>query len=323
MTTPWLSVVMPTFNGESWIRTAMESICRQDDDEIEILVVDDGSTDATLEHIAAYAGRLQLEIVSRAHSGNWIKSVNHGMERAHGRYVCWLHQDDVWEFGRLKALRGLLETSPEADIVLHPSNFIDSTGHRVGRWSCPLPKTTGMLSAEIVWERLLVQNFIASCAPVFRTDAAKRIGSVDEKLWYTADWDYWLRLTAAGRTLFHSEPLLSVRIHAESQTMRRAVGSDILREQYETILERHLAPWVLIHKSRRGVGARARLSAEINLALADWSRGRHSEWLALVLRMITLGPANGWLYLSHSRIIDRVFSRLRARQKHFPIRRQR
>ncbi|HVA51093.1 MAG TPA: glycosyltransferase family 2 protein [Pirellulales bacterium] len=90
MTRPWLSVIMPTFNRAGFVDQALESVARQDDGTIEVIAVDDGSTDATPAMLAAYARRLRMTVIERRHSGNWVESTVLGMSAARGEYVCWL-----------------------------------------------------------------------------------------------------------------------------------------------------------------------------------------------------------------------------------------
>ena len=94
MRSPWLSVIMPTYNGASYLSAALESIAIQLEKDIEVIVVDDGSTDRTISIIRAYTHRFPLRIVERNHSGNWVANTNMGLSLARGEYVSFLHQDD-------------------------------------------------------------------------------------------------------------------------------------------------------------------------------------------------------------------------------------
>ena len=79
-------------------------------------------------------------------------------------------------------------------------------------------------------ERLLVQNFIAIPAPLFRRDQALSVGGLDARLWYAADWDFWLKLAAMGPTVYSPRPLAGFRIHSQSQTITRAGQMDEVRQ---------------------------------------------------------------------------------------------
>ena len=241
MKQPWLSVVMPTYNGARYVQSALESVVAQEVGDFEFIAVDDGSTDGTLDLLRRYCDRLPMMVVERDHAGNWARNTNVGMRLAKGRYLCWLHQDDVWCADRLVQVRRLTCQWPDALLLLHPVWFIDARGWRIGRWRCPLGKTTSCLHPENVVRRLLVQNFVASCAPVFKAEAAREAGLLDEKLWYLADWDLWLKLARLGPTVYHPVPLASFRIHGGSQTSACHNAINDVEFQHRVVIARHLA----------------------------------------------------------------------------------
>ena len=262
---PWLSVVMPTFNGGRFLRTALNSIVVQNDPHgcygqlatraeetladkppvapppIEVIAVDDGSTDDTLDILREYSARVPLSIVSRPHSGNWVAGTNAGLIRASGEWVCFLHQDDGWLPNRLQRLHALTESFRDVVMFLHASRYVDSEGTCVGTWKCALPRLGRPLPPDRVLERLLVQNFISIPAPIFRREAAVRIGGMNERLWYTADWDFWLSLAGQGNVYHHPEALSWFRIHPMSQTVQAGRSATDFRQQLLEVLDRHLA----------------------------------------------------------------------------------
>ncbi len=307
MSTPWLSVLMPTYNGGAFLVAALESIrAQQAGGEFEVIAVDDGSEDGTVATLETYSSRLPLRIVRRPRSGNWVASTNHGLAVARGEYACLLHQDDLWMDGRLRALRAALDAAPDAALVVHPSWFVDARGARLGRWRCPLPP--GRVDPALVLERLIVQNFLAVPAPLFRRDLALQAGGMDESLWYAADWDLWLKLSRGGTVLHHPEPLAAFRIHAASQTAQRSAGAEDLRLQLETVLRRHLPAAA---GGDRRLASVAEFSVELNLALAGGLHRRAAPWGRLSAGFLALGPSGWRRYLRDSRIAERVAARLR------------
>ena len=206
MARPWLSVLMPVHNGANYLRVAMDSILLQRDSEIEVIALDDGSTDETPQILEAYRDRLNLVVRRRDPNGDWPSAVNCAMGLASGKYQCWLHHDDAWEHGRLAVLKDYIARWPEAVMVLHPSWFMSADGRRFGQWRCPLPSNRALEPAFVV-RRLLVQNFAAAPAPLYKSQVVTVTGRLDERLWYTADWDFWLRVTGAGPTVYCPTPL--------------------------------------------------------------------------------------------------------------------
>ena len=303
---------MPTYNGAAYLPAALDSLVSQGRSDFEVIAVDDGSTDATKEILRSYASRLSLKIISRQHEGNWIANTNVGMAATEGRYLCILHQDDIWAPHRVRELARLIARWPEARLVLHPARFINSRGKQVGLWRCPLPNAARYLRPREVLERLLVQDFLGACAPVFRKDTAVEVGWMDEGLWYTGDWDFWLKLARVGRTLYHPSPLISFRIHPLSQTSLGANGSEELRRQYAAVLSRHLPTCQWSQSDLKHISRIAWFSADMNLALMRMTNGQPVDWLHLCSRFVKLGTDGWYRFLRDSRIMDRGSSRLRA-----------
>jgi GT2 family glycosyltransferase len=309
----WLSVVMPTFNGARYVADALDSIVAQDDEDIEVIAVDDNSTDGTVEILERYASRLPLRIEHHAR-GNWAAGTNHGLERAQGAYVSFLHQDDYWLPSRLRTLRTVVDGSTEPPVlVLHPVYFVDASGRRVGTWNCPLPPDAP-LDAEFVVERLLVQNFLSVTSAIFSRTEALRVGGLNDGLWHTADWDLWLKLASSGHSWYVPEPLAAYRVHGAALSMTRSAETSDLRAELESVLGPHLDAWMRSHVDTRQLEMVARFSVETNVMLAALAHGQGAgvgRWAANVLR---LGPAGMRRYLRDSRVIERSLARLRARR---------
>ena len=309
MGNPWLSIVMPVYNGANYLEQALLSIVSQVDDETEVIFVDGDSTDGTAEILSSFAGRLPLRLFRCGHLKNWVAKTNYGLLQARGDYVSVLHHDDVWLDDRASVLRELVQRHPDAAMFLHPSWFIDPSGTRIGLWRCPLPRD--VVESDLLIERLLVQNFIAMPAPLFSRRAALSSGGLDEALWYTADWDFWLKLAARGPTIYHPRPLVAFRIHPQALTMQGSCRLDDFQRQLEVVLARHLGGWEQSRGANRRVGRVARFSIEVNTSLAALVHGRQSHLGNLFWRFIRLGPAGWRCYLRDSRIIERTLSRYR------------
>jgi hypothetical protein len=311
MREPWLSVVMPVYNGSNYLESALRSVLDQGDEvgRIEVIAVDGGSSDLTPEILERYGTRLPLEVHHRPDLDNWVAKTNFGLERARARYVCFLHHDDRWLPLRLRTLRSLVATHPDVTLFLHPSRFIDPDGRRAGIWRCPLPEGVE-LPPRVMMERLLVQNFIAIPAPVFARGALQHVGGLDESLWYAADWDFWLKLASTGKSLYHSAELTDFRIHPQAQTIQRSVDQRDLRAQLETVLARHLdaCPLFSPGKALRRV---ARFSVEVNSSLAAAIHHQGGSAAHLLRGFLSLGPSGWHRYLRDSRIVERAVSRCR------------
>jgi hypothetical protein len=231
------------------------------------------------------------------------------LKEATGEWACFLHQDDLWLQGRITTLWREIENT-DGPLVLHNAIFVGEDGKTLGQWTCPLKE--GIVRPSQFLEHLLVQNFIAVSSPVFRRKTAIESGGLDEALWFSADWDLWLRLGAMEPVRFVAETLSAFRVHPASQTAARRVQPNEWNEQLTTVLARHLPQWAENGKLRGLVERVARASIEVNCRLAALSRGESVESAKAILDLLALGPGGWRRYLRDSRIVQRVGSRVKA-----------
>ena len=307
---PFLSVVMPVHEGAAWIAATLDSLAAEPTAGLEIIVVDSSPTDATSAIVERFADRLPLRLLQRRDLAPWQTKTNLGVELAAADHVCMLHQDDLWLPGRVKAARRWLGSFPKAGLHLAPTAIIDRNGRRIGRWNCPLPADEA-LGAEFLLERLLVQNFVSVPAPIFSRTAWLACGGMDEKLWYTADWDIWAKLANTATVVYHDEITTAFRVHGSSLTVTGSRDVSEFRSQMQIVMERHLPR--LAAGSRRLVEPTARASISVNVSLAAASGGDLKALVRAARVVLSLGPGGMRRYLRDSRLWERVICRLRAK----------
>jgi glycosyltransferase involved in cell wall biosynthesis len=308
-TTPWLTVIIPSFRGERWIDASLRSIAAEPAVGIEIILVDGGPTPDTANIARGYSGRLRLRVFERPELTSWQSKTNFAVDMSQSTHLCWLGVDDLWFPGRAAAVRRWIESAPAAPLHLAPSAIVDRDGRNLGIWRCPLPSET-TLQWPFVTERLLVQNFIGAPAPVFRRDAWLALGGLDEALWYTADWDIWLKLAAHGPVHYHDAVTTALRIHGGSFTMTGSRNVEEFERQMQIVLYRHIFG---LPGYSKGVERAARASITVNAALASASAGELRGLARAASAIFRLGPAGARRYLRDSRIIERVTPRVRAK----------
>lgn len=307
----WLSVICPTYNGEAYLSAALDSVAAQNHENIEVLIVDDGSTDATLEIIHAYRRTLGIRMY-RQNNRNWVASTNFALSQAAGKYVCFLHQDDIWLSGRLHCMSKIAAEFPQAGLILHPSYFIDSTGTPRGMWSCPLPSYPANIPSRLLLKRLLVQNFISIPGAMFKREIALQTGGMDERLWYTADWDFWLKLARHSDAIYFPKALSAFRIHPASQTIRGSVSTADFQHQLNVVLERHIESLDASNIETKRIRRTAEYSNKVNAALAGAFHGERADWIGLILAFLSLGYPGWHRYFRDSRILERTLARIKA-----------
>ncbi len=317
---PWISVIIPTWNGSGYLNEALTSISMQNEDSIEIIVIDDGSTDQTVDIVRKYANSLPIRLVNRDHTGNWVTNTNIGLSMVSGTYVTFLHQDDTWLPERLTILRRLTNQYPEIGFFFHPSFFIDAESVVSGMWNCPLPRVQTPLLPSFILPRLLIQNFLSVSAVCFKRHVLDHSSMLDDRLWYTADWNFWISLVSRGASIYFPEPLSCFRIHPLSQTMQRSVDLDAFKSQMQQVLNQSL-PLVAGYDCMSFIKA-AQLSIEVNTALAGLAKGELSGITQFLKTGVQLNPFVWRQYLNYSGIINRCRARIKTtlwRRENGPI----
>jgi hypothetical protein len=239
-----------------------------------------------------------------------MAKTNFGVEQAKGKWICMLHQDDLWLPNRSAELQNWLLNQPDAVMHLHPCYIVDEIGRRLGLWRCPLPADGSPVPAQLLYKRLLVQNFIGIPAPAIRRDAYLMVGGLDKALWYTADWDLYLKIASIGNICYHSTPLACFRVHRNSLTVLGSQDIQDFRKQHTAIVDRHIDK--LLPDSRTATLRISAASIEVNVALAAAVAGKFGAISKAIRSVLFLGPAGIARYLSYSRIVDRALPRLRA-----------
>lgn len=187
--TPLLSVIIPTYNAADYLAEAIGSALRQTVTGLEIVVVDDGSTDRTPDVLDIFTDHPRITILRRSHGGP-SQARNAGLARARGRYVGFLDADDRWHRRKAERQLALLETHAGLDMVFSWWRVIDHDGADTGRAGRPRILRPG-------FEDLVRENVLGSASTVIaRRSAIDRAGGFDPALQANVDLDLWLRIAA-------------------------------------------------------------------------------------------------------------------------------
>jgi glycosyltransferase involved in cell wall biosynthesis len=312
-TRPFISVIMPVYNGQEYLAASLDSLsCQSDVSALEVIAVDDGSTDNTVAILKSYQGRFPLRIVEGVHAGNWVAGANKGLDLATGEFVSILHQDDLWAPGRLAALRDWAGQHGEVDVFLAPSLLIDPQGRSLGLWSCPLPHHGRPLPPSQWFPPLFVQNYISMPAPVIRRKALLKLSRMDESVVYTADWKLWLSVASVCQAVYTPSPFTSFRIHPFSQTIQCIRNLTDYRRQMQTVVDEFLPVLSRCATDSERWRRLAQYSIEVNVALAAHAQGVRQKLGLVFWHGLRMGFRDFHLYVTCSRIRERVMSRLKA-----------
>ncbi len=206
---PTVSVIVPAFNAAAYIAEALTSVFAQTFADYEVIVVNDGSTDATEQAIEPFQSRIVY--LSQANRG-LAGARNAGIDAARGRYIALLDADDVWMPEYLKTLVGMLESDPKLDIVFPNAVLFGSPD-----WEGKLFQAYYPATPPITLGRLLRRECFVFVSAVFRRELVEKVGGFDEALTSAEDLDLWLRAAEHGmRFGSTSEPLVRYRKRRES-----------------------------------------------------------------------------------------------------------
>ncbi len=202
-----VSVIIPTYNRAELLKQTVDSVLAQTYSNIELIVVDDGSTDETQWVMEAYAGRL---IYHRQDNQGAERAANLGYEMSSGDYISFFDHDDLMFPQKIARQVDILDRDPGVDICHCAYHYINADNGWLEKYHL-LPKK------EILRE-LIITDFIWSGGPLIRRKCLEECGLHDETLW-TSDWDMWLRFSLQGYTFeCIQEPLGAYRIMSNSQS---------------------------------------------------------------------------------------------------------
>ena len=211
-----VSVVIPTYNTPAaFLREAIDSALGQSYRPLEVVVVDDGSTDDMEWVPEAYGGRLTY---LRKSNGGPASARNAGIRRAAGDYLAFLDADDCWEPEKVALQMPLFERAPDVGLVYARIAKVNEQG-------ASLPSSpTGPLYAGRIFHQLFMNNFIPACTVMVRRRCMDDVGLFDETpaLISVEDYDLWLRLAERYDAAYVDRPLARYRVRSGSVSRDRA-----------------------------------------------------------------------------------------------------
>lgn len=223
---PKVSVITPSLNQGEFIEGTILSVLNQDYPNIEYIVMDGGSTDNTLDVLKKYEGKLTWN--SRPDNGQ-SHAINKGFRMARGEILAWLNSDDIYNAGAIKTAVEYLVEHPQVDMAYGNGDLIDEEDRVIGKF-----KSTSIdLRAALYHGRINVfQPSVFFRKPVF-----EKIGPLDEKLQYTMDIDYWMRMAQQGLSMrYIDRSLAKLRWHPMTKTCQ-IIGQH--RKYHLLLLKKH------------------------------------------------------------------------------------
>lgn len=255
---PTVSVIIPAYNCESFIGRAVQSVLDQDYRDLEIIVINDGSTDNTVQALAPIQDRICL--LQQKNAGV-AAARNAGLRIARGELVAFLDADDWWAPSRLSVQLAALKSFPETGMVFSDFAVADSTGANLMprgiRWKYGSVRNADTTpwqkifcnSVSVHWDgseiyqhaavayqghiaqKLFCGNFINTSTVLLRREVIERFGEFDQTLDTEEDYDYWLRVANEWPLAYVDAPLA---------TFRKSPGQLTRPDQIERIVQNAL-----------------------------------------------------------------------------------
>jgi glycosyltransferase involved in cell wall biosynthesis len=238
MSNPAVSVVIPVYNGENYLRLALESVLRQTFQDFEIIVIDDGSKDSTPDIAQSFGDRVRYV---RQENAGVAAAVNHGIRLARGRYFAWLSHDDLWAPEKLSAQLEALQHVDGPAVCYTDIKLIDGEGKVFDEKDLPLPNGNEIVRAILRLEPVLYAAYSLVC----EVRCFEQVGPYDLKKRHTQDADMLLRLARTFPFVRVPEKLMFVREHGTRDSLRPtfvAEANAFYRAWLDTLTPAELSP---------------------------------------------------------------------------------
>lgn len=267
---PLISVVIPVYNGEKTIRETIESVINQTFEDFELIVIDDGSQDSTLEIVKSIPDS-RLKVFSFPNAG-LAASRNRGIKLACGDYISFIDADDLWIPDKLESQLQALQDNPQAAVAYSWTDCIDEFGDFSRRGN-------HITIQGNVYAQLLLTDFIENGSNLLiRAQAFQKVGYFDESLPAAEDWDMWLRLAANYEFVVVPSVQVLYRLSASS------MSANVVRQEAAClrVIERAFAqaPHSLQHLKNRSL---ANLYKYLTFKVLEGNPERQAGQLAMGL----------------------------------------
>ena len=204
---PKASVIIATYNRDKTIERAINSALKQSYDNLEIIIVDDGSTDQTKNIVQPYLKDQRVKYIYQQNKGSNVFSMNKGVEIAKGKYIAILDDDDFWhDENKIKKQVDFLEKNKNYVLVGGGAIKIDKDGKEIVRYLLPEKD-------EEIRQRILISSMFVHVSVLYKKDAWKEVGGYDKEFGAAADWDLWMKLGTIGKFYNIPEFLVSYTGH--------------------------------------------------------------------------------------------------------------
>ena len=202
---PRITVVLPVYNHQHYVEQTLHSLLAQDYSDFQIVAVDDGSSDASLEILNRH--RSHLAVIQNSHAGP-AAARNRALDATDSEFVAFMDADDLCSPERLRVQMEKIEVE-NLDLAASALSFIDSSGQQLpGVWARP------GIAARDHWASLLERNWIGTPSVMLRRSAIESVGLFDETFTHSEDYDLWLHISRSHSIGYVDTPMIQCRRHS-------------------------------------------------------------------------------------------------------------
>ncbi len=219
---PKVTVLMPVYNGAQYLHEAIDSILNQTFADFEFLIINDGSTDGSLDIIKSYNDN-RIKLVNNETNLGIVETLNKGIKQARGKYIARMDCDDISMPERLEKQVKFLEVNPEISVVASHIILIDKNGKEFDYWKQDMETRT----VKEISHFLAIENCIAHPTVMMDRSVVSIIG-YNKRFKNSEDWALWLILIAAGYKIAKLDEIhLKYRIHTGSISVKHNLKNPI------------------------------------------------------------------------------------------------
>jgi glycosyltransferase involved in cell wall biosynthesis len=232
---PLVSVIVTSYNHAEYLDQRIESLLDQTYSDIEIIVVDDYSTDKSREVLEKYRNNSRVDLVFLKENGGYAAACNHGVELSKGDYVMFAECDDYNDPQHIETLQKILEKNENVGVAFCRSNIVDEAGNILGndydvRESSFREKC---LHDTFIPKECMRKYFLFSCvipnmsAALIRKSCIDRIGGLSSDYLACADWDFWCRMAEQTDFYYIADSLNCFRTHPNTVRKKASIGLQV------------------------------------------------------------------------------------------------
>lgn len=299
---PLISVVIPAYNTRETIAEAIDSVLTQSYNNLEIIVVDDGSPDDVATHVEQkYGSKVQL---IRQQNVGLAGARNTGIQAAKGEYVAFLDSDDAWLPNKLAEQVKQISKHPDGT-VFYSNCYFWENGKRTKQWIDTHNQGNDLITRQLIRREIMIPVLTT----VVKKSALMEVGHFNQKLREVEDYDLWLRLAIQGATFYGlTKPLALYRINPQGLSSNTLKMAQTQLQVYKNILP--IAPSALraevkeqvsifqievLHQGRKHDAAKGKRlpAAAKSLKMAQYRPQKALSYLATSL-IFLCGPRGSW-----------------------------